>query len=71
MQGFVTDDMSPHKTRSLTEHSCTFLGFCQLPGHPHVRRIDIKIYPRWYAPSSFHAEKHSILPEGSVSVLFF
>ena len=51
VQDLITEDMNPLKRRD-KESSSTFLGFCKPPGHPHICRLDVKIYPRRYSALS-------------------
>ena len=46
--GFLTDDMQTDAHDKGEEHSASYLGFCQMAGSSHVRRLDIKIYPRMW-----------------------
>ena len=53
MQGLLMDDMLPDFDKPITQThgTATWLGTCRPQGSPHVRRIDIKVFPRWCAPA--------------------
>ena len=47
------DDMLPDFDKPITQThgTATWLGTCRPQGSPYVRRIDIKVFPRWCAPA--------------------
>ena len=53
MQGLLLDDMLPDFDKPITQThgTATWLGTCRPQGSPYVRRIDIKVFPRWCAPA--------------------
>lgn len=54
MQGLLMDDMLPvfDKPITQTHGTATWLGTCRPQGSPYVRRLDIKVFPRWCAPAA-------------------
>ena len=53
VQGLLVDDMLPDfdKPTTQTHGTATWLGTCRPQGSPYVRRLDIKVFPRWCAPA--------------------
>ena len=53
MQGLLMDDMLPDFDKPIlqTHGTATWLGNCRPQGSPYVRRLDIKVFPRWCAPA--------------------